>query len=215
MDGAIFDMDGVLLDNLEYHVRAFLALGQEVGKELTSEEVESVFGQKNWDMLRSLIRPDLSLEEAGRMGDRKEEIYRELISPELRQTVVPGLVSFLHSLGEKNVPVALATSGPPENVDLVLDSLDIRDCFDTIVTGNEVKKGKPDPEAFLTAAASLGLSPETCVVFEDSLSGVRAAIRAGCTCVALATTHTCEELVPENPDRIVDDFRELSWEDLH
>lgn len=214
MDGAIFDMDGVLLDNLDFHLEAFLQLGREEGKELSPEDVESVFGQRNWDMLRKLIGSELSQEEAERMGDRKEEIYRMLIAQNLKETVVTGMLSFVSELAAEGVPIALATSGPPENVDLVLDTLEIRKFFSAIVTGSEVKKGKPDPEVFMTAAARLRVPPEKCVVFEDSLSGVQAALGAGCKCVALATTHAPAELKPEKPDLIIDDFHRLTWKEL-
>jgi beta-phosphoglucomutase len=208
--GVIFDMDGVLLDNVEYHLEAFRLFGEEQGKSLTREDVQSVFGRKNWDMLEALLNRRLEKSEADRLADRKEELYRQLVLSELHAAVVSGLPEFLESLAKAELPMALATSGPIENVDMVFDGLGIRSSFHAIVTGDQVKHGKPHPEAFLTAAAFLDLAPEDCVVFEDSVSGVQAALSAGCKCVAVATTHEEEELNALSPDLVIQDFQDFS-----
>ncbi|GAB4250548.1 MAG: hypothetical protein Kow00109_26460 [Acidobacteriota bacterium] len=207
--GAIFDMDGVLLDNVDFHLEAFRKLGEEEGHPITREDVYRVFGRKNDDMLRVLLGRELTAEEADRLGRRKEAIYRELIRPTLREHVVPGLEAFLAALREARVAMAIATSGPPENVELIMKDLGLRAFFQAVVTGEEVTRGKPAPDAFLLAARKLGIPPAECVVFEDSVSGVKAALAAGCACVAVTTTHTAEELRPLGPDLIVRDFREL------
>ncbi|HRR56999.1 MAG TPA: HAD-IA family hydrolase, partial [Acidobacteriota bacterium] len=108
----------------------------------------------------------------------------------------------------------IATSGPPENVSLVTEELGLGKYFEAVVTGDEVTNGKPHPEAFLRAAEKLRLPSATCVVFEDSLSGVQAALAAGCRCVALTTSHSVEELRDLRPHRIVSDFRGLAVEDV-
>jgi beta-phosphoglucomutase-like phosphatase (HAD superfamily) len=97
-----------------------------------------------------------------------------------------------------------------DNVSMVLDDLDLRRHFDVIITGEQVSKGKPDPETFLLAAKGLKLEPTSCVVFEDSFAGVAAALDAGCKCVALATTHTKMELTEVSPHLIVTNFQSLS-----
>jgi len=210
IQGAIFDMDGVLVDNLEFHLEAFQKFGREQGRNLTRGSIQAVFGRKNEDMLKILLGRELNREESDRFADRKEEIYRELIAPHLPDHVVPGLFDFLRELSESGIAAALATSGPMENVDLVLDRLEIRPYFRAVITGNQVSRGKPHPEAFLLAASRLGQAPESCVVFEDSISGIRAALNGGCFCVALSTTHPVSEIEPENPHLIIADFTELS-----
>ncbi len=207
--GVIFDMDGVLLDNVEYHLEAFRLFGEEQGKSLTRENIQSVFGRKNWDMLEVLLERRLEKDEADRLADRKEELYRQLVLSELQEAVVKGLPEFLESLEKEGVPMAVATSGPIENVDMVFDGLGIRSRFSAVVTGDQVQHGKPHPEAFLTAAAFLNLSPEDCVVFEDSVSGINAALSAGCTCVAVATTHEEEELKALSPHLVILDFQDF------
>jgi beta-phosphoglucomutase family hydrolase len=212
--GVIFDMDGVLLDNLEYHLEAFRLFGEEQGKLLTTEAIQAVFGRKNWDMLEALLDRPLEKDEADRFADRKEELYRQLIQSELLETVVDGLPEFLEALERKGLPMAVATSGPIENVDMVFDGLGIRTKFSAVVTGEQVQHGKPHPEAFLTAAALLNLAPEECAVFEDSVSGIKAGLSAGSRCVAVATTHRKDELRTLSPHLVIRDFRDLHPDQL-
>jgi len=212
--GVIFDMDGVLLDNLEYHLEAFRLFGEEQGRLLTREAIQAEFGRKNWDMLEALLNRRLEKEEAERLADRKEELYRQIILSELQEVVVEGLPEFLEALEKKGLPMAVATSGPLENVDMVFDGLGIRTKFRAIVTGDQVQHGKPHPEAFLTAAALLNVAPEDCAVFEDSVSGIKAGLSAGSKCVAVATTHEADELSALSPHLVIRDFRGLHPDQL-
>ena len=208
IEGVIFDMDGVLIDNVDYHVRAWKALVKEMGKVADEASIRSVFGRRNKDILRALLGGSPDLEELQRGTERKEELYRGFIKPHVKETVVPGLRSLLSALQKKQVSRAVGTSGPPENVKLILGELGLEECFDAIATGPEVEEGKPAPDIFLLAAQRLGVQPHKCLVFEDSPAGIEAAQRAGCHCVALSTTHAREELERWVPVSIVADFRE-------
>jgi beta-phosphoglucomutase len=208
IQGAIFDMDGVLVDNLSYHVHAWQQFGREMGRDLAERDIRAVFGQRNREMVRKLLGPGLRDEDIPRLTERKEQIYRDCITPDLHP--VPGLHDFLEQLKSAGIRSAVATSGPRVNVDFVLDRLAIRDYFDAIITGAEVTRSKPEPEIFLLAARQLGVEPEHCVVFEDSAAGIEAANRAGSICVALATTHSVEELRGQKVARIIPDFRSLT-----
>ena len=206
--GAIFDMDGVLVNNLECHVEAFKIIGLEMGYALTAEMVRSVFGRSTVDMLSAMTGKEFSPEEGLALDERKEKIYRSLARPRLREMMVPGLEELLEFFRSSSVRMAVASSGPDENVGMVLEGLGIGKYFSAVVTGSQVKKGKPDPECFLKAAAEIGIRPGECVVFEDSLAGIRAAKASGAKCVALATTHTWEEIAVLETDLIVADFEE-------
>ena len=208
IEGVIFDMDGVLIDNVAYHVRAWQALGKEIGKVTDEALIRSVFGRRNKDILRALLGGSPDSAELQRGTERKEELYRHFIRPHVKETAVPGLRSLLLALQQKQVSRAVGTSGPPENVKLVLTELGLGDCFDAIVTGPEVENGKPAPDIFLLAAQRLGVQPQRCLVFEDSPAGIAAAQRAGCLCVALSTTHDRGELERWSPRSIVADFTE-------
>ncbi len=212
LEGAIFDMDGVLVNNAPYHIRAWKQLGKELGRELADDAIRAVFGQRNKEMLAALMGRNFTPEELARHTARKEIIYREMIRPHLQP--VDGLPEFLADLKQEGIRTALATSGPRENVDLVLRSLHFESCFNAVVTGADVSRSKPDPEIFLLAARCLGVPAEKSVVFEDSTAGVQAARRAGCLCIAVATTHSAAELEAFSPSRIILDFRNLRAADL-
>ncbi|HXK61802.1 MAG TPA: HAD family phosphatase [Acidobacteriota bacterium] len=210
--GAIFDMDGVIVDNISHHLRAWKQLGRELGRDFKDADVKRVFGKRNREILMSLMGNELSDDELAACGKRKEELYRAIMAPELRP--VKGLPGFLAALRNSGVKTAIATSGPIDNVRFVLDGLDLQDAFDSIITGSEVRESKPHPAIFLLAAERLQLSPEDCVVFEDSPPGIQAAKAAGTACVGLATTHSPGELVQYKPDRIIRDFTDITVEDL-
>ncbi len=212
IEGAIFDMDGVLVDNAECHIRAWIQIGKELGRDLDEAQVRAVFGRRNTEMIAALLGESLSPGQVKEYGERKEEIYRGLIAPELKP--VPGLRDLLEELKSERFATAVATSGPMANADLVMDGLRLRPWFDVIVTGAEVPGGKPEPDIFLAAARRLNLRPEQCVVFEDSVSGIEAARRAGSPCIALATTHGARELESLTALRIIPDFRVLRARDL-
>jgi len=208
-EGALFDMDGVLVDNLECHAAAFKQLAEEHGVILTDEEVNSVFGRKTAETLSAILGREISPEEGRELEDRKEVIYRELAQPGIREMIVPGLLALLEDFRKVKRVVALATSGPRENVDMVLDGLGIRQYFSAIVTGDEVSDGKPSPDCFLLAAKRIGLPAPRCLIFEDSIAGIRAALASGGICIALATTHSREEITAAGPHLVVDDFDEF------
>jgi beta-phosphoglucomutase family hydrolase len=210
--GAVFDMDGVIVDNINHHLKAWKQLGRELAQEFRDEDVKRVFGKRNREILKSLIGDDVSDEQLAKYGRRKEELYRGIMAPDLRP--VPGLPEFLQSLKGSGIRTAVATSGPMENVRFVLDGLGFQDAFDAIITGPDVRESKPDPAIFLLAAKRLGLAAADCVVFEDSPPGIKAGKAAGCRCIALATTHSAEELRQYEPDRIIRDFREITVGEL-
>ena len=201
-------MDGVLVNNLECHVKAFQKVGEEQGVKLTAEQVRAVFGRSTVDMLSAMTGWRIGPEEGLKLDDRKEKIYRELARPVMREIMVPGLKKILDFYNKASLKIAVASSGPDENVNMVLEELEIRDYFSAVVTASHVRKGKPDPECFLLAARGMGIDPAECLVFEDSRSGIQAALAAGCRCVALATTHSRGEIKGLKPDLIVEDFEE-------
>lgn len=193
-DGAfIFDMDGTLVDNMSFHERTWLELLAGCGVAVTAEEFHRrASGRTNPDILREFLGDHLAEHEVTEWTERKEALYREAYRPHLE--AIAGLQGFLASAHQLRIPLAVATSGTPENVEFVLEGLRIGPLFATIVTGDEVSRGKPDPEMFLAAAERLKVEPARCLVFEDSRAGVEAAVRAGMRVVVLATTPGIREL---------------------
>jgi len=210
--GAIFDMDGVLVNNARYHIRAWQQLGKELGKEFRAEDIRRVFGRRNREMLAVLTGRQYPKEELERITGHKEELYRAIIGPEI--VPMTGLVEFLGQLKKAGLKAAVATSGPKENVEFVMERLNIGQYFDAIATGGEVQRAKPAPDIFLLAAQRLGLPPLECVVFEDSTAGIEAATSAGCPCIALSTTHTPAELARTSALKVFPDFKSIEVADL-
>jgi beta-phosphoglucomutase len=207
--GVIFDVDGVLVDSARPHFESWKRLGHEIGRDVTDGAFLETFGRQNKDVIAVLFDqhdPDTVV----RYGNRKEAIYREII-----RGVVPAmdgaveLVRALHAVGCK---LAVGSSGPPENVDLVVEQMNIADCFDALITAREVTRGKPDPQVFQLAAKALGLPPARCAVIEDAPAGIAAANAAGAKSVALTGSHPTETLGAA--DLIVNSLRELSVERL-
>lgn len=213
LKGVLFDMDGVLVNNLEIHRQAFAEFFRRYGVERTFDELSRVFGKGNDDIMGELMPADV-VERVGirQLGYEKEAIYREIYAPII--TPQPGLLAFLAECESEGLRSAVGSSGYKANVDFVLDKCNIRRYFEATVAGDEVTRCKPDPEIYLTAAAKLGLAPCECVVFEDAEAGIEAAKRAGMKVVALATTFDREFLATTDADMIIGDFRDISVEQL-
>jgi beta-phosphoglucomutase family hydrolase len=191
--GLLFDMNGVMVDDMAVHERAWIAMATRHGKNLTVEEFRTqLSGRRNRDNLRHVFGDALSEERMREYQAEKEEAYRRTFRPFLAP--VPGLVELLDAARTAGWKLAVATSAPPENIDFVLDGLDLRKRFDAVVGEAEVRHAKPDPEIYLTAAQRLGVRPSHCVVFEDSLAGVASGGAAGMPVVGITTTHPASEL---------------------
>ena len=210
--GAIFDMDGVLVDNLDAHIAAFTEFCRRHNTELTPADIDKLFGQGN-DTIIPAILPAEVIEDMGidALAAEKEAIYRELYAATIEP--VAGLQEYLAELTAAGVRCAVGSSGPKENVDFVLSALDIEKYFDVKVNGDMVTRRKPDPEIFQTATRMLGYQPEECVVFEDSLSGIASAHAAENRVIGVATTLSPEKITANaKTDLIIKDFTELSAE---
>lgn len=213
LKGLLFDMDGVLVNNLDVHREAFAEFFRRYGVERTFDELNRHFGRGNDDIMGELMPRDI-VERVGirELGNQKEAIYREIYAPTIKPQ--EGLIEFLKESEREGLRSAVGSSGFLANVDFVLDKCDIRRYFSTIVAGDQVTKCKPDPEIYLTAAAKLGLEPSECIVFEDAEAGIEAGKRAGMVVVALATTFSREFLEETEADLIIDDFRDINVEQL-
>jgi len=157
---------------------------------------------------RALIEELLvaSPEELRQLARRKEEYYREEVAGHVQP--LPGVRDILRSLHQAGFSQAIASSAPPKNIGLVLESTGIGEYFDAIVSGDEVSAGKPDPEIFLEAARRLGAAPSRCVVIEDAIAGVEAAVAARMRCIAVTNTNPSEKL--SQADLVVKSLEELS-----
>jgi beta-phosphoglucomutase len=211
MQAAIFDMDGVIADTNPYHTIAWREYYERNGKPLSDEDfVRYVSGNHNRAIVRHLFDGrDLTDEEAYQLGDEKEALFRELYAPHL--VPVPGLPEFLKALKAAGVKTAVGTSAPVENLDFVMEKLNLRPYFDVLLHEKLVSRPKPDPEIYQRAMALLGVLPTDSIIFEDSMTGIRAARAAGARVVGVATTHSPEELQAIT-DFVIRDFEGLTVE---
>ncbi len=211
----IFDVDGVLVDSYRAHLASWRRLAAEHGLEITEAQFAETFGKTSRDIIARFWGGD-GLDERGirKLDERNEALYRRLVRDAF--PAMDGARELIDALHDAGMPLAVGSSGPPENVDLALARLGRPERFGARVTGLDVTRGKPDPQVFLIAAERLQVEPRRCVVIEDAPDGVRAARRAGMAAVALVSTgRTREELLAVRPDLVVGSLRELSPAGLH
>jgi len=206
----IFDVDGVLTDSYRPHYRSWQRMFAEHDITFTDEEFRRTFGRTNRDILTTLYPGKLSDDEIRRWGDRKEELYREIIAAEFEP--MPGAVELIDALFAAGFKLGVGSSGPPANIRVTLDKLGRAGRFSAIVTGADVERGKPDPQVFLLAGERLGVPPARCAVIEDAPQGVEAANRAGMTSIGLTDTTTHDKL--SHAKLVVDRLGDLSPEKI-
>jgi len=211
----IWDVDGTLVDTAEQHFRAWARLATEIGQPFTRADFAATFGMRNPEIIRKLFFPDADDARCTELGSRKEDLYRASVREEGVQ-LLPGVARLLTAFAAAGWPQAVGSSAPPGNLDLLLGLTDIRRYFAAIVTGDDVRRGKPDPEVFLTAAAKLGVAPRLCVVFEDAVAGVIAAKAGGMRCVAVTFVghHSTDKLVAAGADLVVKSLEEITVEQM-
>jgi beta-phosphoglucomutase family hydrolase len=209
--GAIFDWDGVIIDSSTHHEESWARLAAETGHRLPAGHFKRGFGMKNERIIPGLLGWSSDLDEIHRLSLRKEELYREIVR-EWGIAPLPGVVSWLDRLHDRGIPCAIGSSTHRLNIDTGLSILGFGERFAVVVTAEDVRNGKPDPEVFLTAATRIGVPPEHCVVFEDALVGIEAAHRGGMQVVAVATTNPIDRL--ETADVAVHRLDELTVDQL-
>lgn len=185
-------MDGVIVDNYLFHLEAWGKFCEKYGLNYSKEDFAArYFGKPNADILQGLFQKEMSKSEIKNLGEEKEAIYRKIYEPSIKP--LPGLKLFLTRLKEEDKKIAIASSAPQSNIDFVVKHTGIKQYIDVMVNGDMVTKGKPNPDIFLMASSMLGIKSHKCVVFEDSFSGIQAALNAGMHVVAVATTHNINE----------------------
>ncbi len=205
----VFDLDGTIVDNMPWHAEAFDLFVRRHGLPPMSMDLRRrTDGKRNSEIFPMLFGRDLTPTELRACGDEKEGAYREISRGRLRP--MPGLVRLLDQLGTAGIRTAVATSAPSENVVHTLTETGLAGRFDAVARGDQVPRGKPEPDVFLLAASLLAVDPATCLAFEDAPLGVTAARRAGMRCVAMSTTFEADVFLASAPppDAICADFDE-------
>ncbi|MCD0489808.1 HAD family phosphatase [Pedobacter sp. MC2016-14] len=204
----IFDMDGVICHTNPYHSIAFREFFSLRNLQPTDEDfAQHMFGKSNSYILSHFFNRPVTGQELLDLEEEKESLFRKIYQPHIKP--IDGIIDFIHDLKQNGVKTAVATSAPKANLDLIFTKVLVGEQMGSILASENVKKHKPDPEVYLTSALNLGVTPEQCLVFEDSFSGVSAALNAGMRVVGVLTSHTKEELPPCS--LYIEDYKELSY----
>lgn len=185
--GLIFDLDGVIIDSMPFHQRAWQRYLEVTGIG-SGDSLDFMHGQRNEEIVRGLLGPEADLETVTAHGAAKEQMYRDMLRERLGEHLVSGIAEWLEHVS--GAPIALATNAERANVDFVLDGGGLRPYFGAIVDGSQVERPKPAPDVYLRAAELLEIPPRNCIVFEDSPVGIAAAVAAGMRVVGVLTHAT-------------------------
>ena len=210
----LFDMDGTLVDNMQYHLQAWEKVVSEAGSNLKGEKLMKELYGKNSEVIERIFgKARFTKDEIEQMSLKKEQYYHALYVSHIK--LLPGLKTFLEEAHKQGVKTAIATAGLGVNIDFILDHTHTRRLFDAFVSDEDVRRSKPDPETFIMAAGKLDAAPEQCIVFEDSTKGVESAQQANMKAVAVLTGKGEADFAPfSNVIKMVSDYKDLSLEEL-
>lgn len=207
--GVLWDMDGVLVDTEELHFESWAQVLADYDVPFNRELFRQTFGMNNTGTVMALWPSTPSPDLTAQVSGRKEVIFRQILRG--RAHALPGVLDWLARFHAWGFRQAVASSAPPANIDALVDELGIRAYFAALVPGDGLPS-KPAPDIFRQAAAQLGLTPDRCVVIEDSVAGVTAAGRAGMRCIAVATTNPASAL--HHAGIVIDRLNHLAPESL-
>lgn len=210
-EACIFDLDGVIVDTAKYHYKAWKRLSDDLGilfMEIDNERLKGVSRMESLEIILQIGNLKVSIPEKEEFARLKNSWYVEYINKMTPGEILPGALNFIMELKAAKIKVALGSAS--KNTPLILERVRLKNIFDAVADGNNVHKAKPDPEVFLTAAKMLGVKPEKCIVFEDAVAGVRAALNAGMKCVGIGSSEVLSEA-----HLIVKGLNEMSLNRLH
>lgn len=207
--GAIFDLDGVIVNTVPLHFKAWKRMFEEYGHPFAMEDyLSKVDGRPRLEGAAAILT-ELNPEQIQIAGEKKQGYYLELLESDPIE-IFESSVKIIKELKVRGIKLAAASSS--KNAVRILKKIGLFDFFDVNVSGADFEKGKPDPEIFLTAASRLGLEAKVCAVFEDAKSGVEAAVAGKFYCVGIDRHGNRQAL--QQADRIVNDLAELTTEEI-
>jgi beta-phosphoglucomutase len=186
--GVLWDLDGTLVDSAGHHWVAWRDTLAAAGRTVSEADFAQTFGKRNDEILRELFGDDLDPAWVLAVSESKEEAYRRRLRQE-GLDFLPGAEAWLVRLADRGWRQALASSAPPRNIEAVFEALRLDRFLSTIVSADEVGRGKPDPAIFLEAARRIGLPSRRCIVVEDAPAGIEGARRAGMQSVGVLSGH--------------------------
>lgn len=210
LKAVIFDMDGVIIDSEPLHIKIERELLEEFGGKITDEEHDEFIGTTDyhmWSTLKDRFNLEPSVDEMIKI--KKRRFVKNIDKVEL----VEGFYDLMLELYNENYLLALASSNNRKTVDLILDMFDLDKYIKYSISGEEVEKGKPNPEIFLKVAKKLDVSPQDCLVIEDAFAGVAAAKAAGMKCIGFKNPNSGNQDLSK-ADIVIEDFKQINLEDI-
>jgi HAD superfamily hydrolase (TIGR01509 family) len=194
----LFDLNGTIIDDMQFHARAWHhILTHDLGAKITYDEtVLQMYGKNQELLVRVFGDGHFTDKEMDELSMEKERRYQQEFKPHLK--LIDGLGDFLEKAHQKGIKMAIGSAAIPFNIDFVLDNLNIRKYFPIIVSADDVKFSKPNPETFTKGADLLGVEYKKCLVFEDAPKGIEAAQNAGMQSVCITTLHPKEDFAAYN-----------------
>jgi beta-phosphoglucomutase len=206
----IFDLDGVIVDTARYHFLAWKKLADLLGINFTEEDNERLKGVsrlESLDIILDIGGRKISSDQKAQFAKLKNDWYTGYINKMTPEEILPGSLGFINEL--KNAGIRVAVGSASKNTPMILEKTDMKELFDAVADGNIVTRAKPDPEVFLLAADLLETKPENCIVFEDAIAGVQAAINAGMACIGVGSPD-----VLTNANFVISGLSEMNLEKL-
>ena len=206
----LFDLDGVIVDTAVYHFQAWRRLANELGFDFTEHQNEQLKGISRMESLDLILKWGnviLAEEEKIDWATRKNAWYLELVMQMTPSEVLSGVPAFLKQLRANDIKIALGSAS--KNSRLILKKINMLAYFDAIIDGNNITKGKPDPQVFLLAAEAVNCKPADCVVFEDAIAGVQAGKAGGMKVIGVGDESTLHEA-----DFVIKGFDEMTIDRL-
>lgn len=204
----IFDLNGTMVNDMPYHIKAWHEKIMELGGDLTLEEMKHQCYGKNDELLERVFPGKFYLEDRIEIGNAKEALYRIEFKPSLR--LIDGLDHFLQIAHQQNIQMAIGSAAIMDNINFVIQNMDIAHYFKAVISANDVAKSKPHPETFLKCAKAIQVDPSHCLVFEDTPKGVECAMNAGMQCIVVLGEHHAQEFEQfENVKHYIKDYNGL------
>lgn len=203
MKAVVFDLNGTLVDDIAYHFEAFKTLASKVGFAMDEVIFQSTNGQKNADLFPRLLGRELGPSLLETLSNEKETTYRTLYRPHMAP--VKGATELFARLRDRGLKLAIASSAPDENRNMVLEGLGWSSTFDAVILPHDLP-GKPAPDIYLAAAKRLGVDPTECIAFEDAVNGVKSAYGANMLVVGVTTNVPADTLLEAGAALTIADF---------
>ena len=210
--GIIFDMDGTIVDSLPYHYEAWKIFFNENKVENFSEKLNEYKGGGTLDLMRTVYGNQYSKKELKKMSEDKEKIFRKIYKGEIKQIL--GFKKFLDELKSKDIMIGLASNAIRKNVSMIINELEIYDYFDSIICGDEVINGKPNPEMFNETIDRFNINKDECLIFEDSLEGVLAAKNSGVKVIGITSSSSNKVLKDAGCVMSISDYLDFKLSDI-